>query len=173
LLLLARAEATMPGDNTQRFALGMLIDEVLDMLAILIEERQLEVDRFGTELNAKEVSADRSLLRVALLNVTHNAIKFSPIRGTLRVGLELTLDPSEQLHVTIADQGPGLTKHQIPRVFDRFYRGDDQPDKPTGTGLGLSIARLVVERSGGEISFDPKASPGARCIIRLPLSHDL
>ena len=146
------------------------MEEVLGTLEVLIEERQLTVERSGTAWNITAISADRSLLRVALLNVTHNSIKFSPSQGTLRIGLAVTHDTSEII-MTIEDDGPGLTREEMQRVFERFYRGSAKDGLPAGTGLGLSIAKLILERSGGDITFDPDVPRGARCVIRLPLNR--
>ncbi|MFN2976078.1 ATP-binding protein [Terriglobus aquaticus] len=57
-------------------------------------------------------------------------------------------------------------------VFDRFYRGSEQPrENASGAGLGLAVSRLVVERSGGRIYFDKNTSSGARCVVQLPLAR--
>ena len=170
LLLLAKAEAATASHAPERIALGGLIDEVLGVLAVLIEEKQLTVKRFGPELGTTEIAADRSLFRVALLNVLHNAIKFSPAGASLEIGLSLPGAPDGSIALTVEDQGPGLQPQEMERVFDRFYRGRDQPlHQQAGTGLGLSIAKLVVQRAGGDIRFDADVTSGARCILTLPI----
>lgn len=169
LLLLARAEATSPSSALERVSLGMLINEVLSVLGVLLEEKQLRVEHFKAEPGTSEVAADRSLIRVALMNVIHNAIKFSPIGSLIRISLSRDVVADHRITLLVEDQGPGLNRDELDRVFDRFYRGKAHSSaRQAGTGLGLSIARLVVQRAGGEIRFDPDYASGARCILTLP-----
>ena len=169
LLLLARAEATTPSQTLERVSVGMLIDEVLGVLAVLLDEKQLKVERLVPEAAPIAIGADRSLLRVALLNVMHNAIKFSPVAGTLRISLQQQAGAGGLATLTVENQGPCLSQRELERVFDRFYRGETQPvGQRDGTGLGLSIAKLVLQRAGGDICFAADFPAGARCILTLP-----
>jgi len=168
LLLLARAEVTQTGSNIQSFPIGVLLSEVLNLVAVLIEERQITVIREGDALGASIVRGDRGLLRVAVLNVIHNAVKFSPNNSIIRVAFERpALAPV--IRLTIEDHGPGFSAGEHDRVFERFYRGSAEPvGSQNGTGLGLSITKLVVERMGGIVWFDKDFTAGARCTIELP-----
>ena len=169
LLMLAKAEAAQAiGPNT--FSLVEMVDEVLTILEVLGEERRI---RLVTHINGPSglaLRGDRSLIRSAIMNVVHNAIKFSPNDSQVTVTYAIQGSEEKFAELVVEDQGPGIDVPELDAVFDRFYTSTRRETTPSnGTGLGLSIAKLVIQRSGGEISFDRAALVGARCIIRLPL----
>ncbi|WP_446742005.1 sensor histidine kinase [Silvibacterium acidisoli] len=169
LLLLARAEATQNSSETETFQVTVLSDEVVDLLSVVLEEKKITVLRIVELTQRSLVQANRKLLRVAILNVLHNALKFSPDNSILRIGYEYVEGTSPKLRVTIHDSGPGLQKGEHEKVFDRFYTGPDSSASPhRGMGLGLSIAKLIVTRDGGAIWFDTAVERGAKCVIELP-----
>ncbi len=170
LLLLARAEATQPGKQ-QTFIATELVDEVLSLLEIVIEERRVAVIQENESTGQVGVRADRGLLRIAVLNVLHNALKFSPDGSILRITYSRPENPVPTLRIAFQDQGPGIAPGEHRRVFERFFTSSAQATAPkTGTGLGLSVAKLVIDRIGGRIWFDEELRQGARCIIELPIS---
>lgn len=169
LLLLARAEAVQPGSDQTDVPIVGLIDEVLSVLGVLIEERHMTVLREGDSQLRLVVRADRSLLRVALLNLIHNAIKFSPDGSLLKVGYGLHPDPHPQVRITIQDQGPGIAPGEHLRVFERFFTSRAKTTAHgSGAGLGLSVTKLIIERTGGTVFFDESIREGALCVVDLP-----
>jgi heavy metal sensor kinase len=170
LLILAKTEASQPGENDTEFFLPELVDEVLTLLGILIEERNLTVVEERSHVENLPLCADRSLVRIALLNVVHNAVKFSPPGSSLRVGFAAGSEPMPFAEVSVQDQGPGLSAGEYERVFERFFTGSREKSAAQGgTGLGLSITKLIIERNGGRVFFDETTRGGARCVIRLPI----
>jgi signal transduction histidine kinase len=170
LLLLARAEATQSG-NEQLVIAAELVDEVLSLLEILLEERHITVIQEGKSVGGVTVWADRALLRVAILNVLHNALKFSPNASLLKISYSRLDSPTTRLCIVFQDQGPGIAPGDHERVFDRFYTGNEQRVVlKSGTGLGLSVAKLVIDRIGGEIRFDEETRQGAKCVLTLPIT---
>jgi signal transduction histidine kinase len=168
LLMLARAETTQPADQQSVFNAAELIDEVLSLLDVVIEERNVTVLQEGKAAGQASVRAARALLRVAILNVLHNALKFSPNGSTLSVAYVQSEDPAV-LTIAFQDQGPGIAPGEHRRVFERFFTSSARGTaSESGTGLGLSVAKLVIDRVGGEIWFDEEVPEGARCIITLP-----
>ncbi len=169
LLLLARAEVASGVDHADVFAISEPVHEILNMLGVLLEDRHIMVNYIGADHVRTTVKADRGLLRVALLNILHNALKFSPDSSVLEISYHL---PPEQqtIQLIVKDQGPGIAAGEHERIFERFVRGREQPKHSHGgAGLGLAISRLIVERAGGSIRFDETAADGARCIIQLPV----
>ena len=164
LLLLARAETGNSSANSEVITLAPLLMEVTTMLSVLAEEKGIQVVLQGSE-NSADVLGDRGLLRVAFINILHNALKFSPPAGTVRV--ELASDQTFAF-VNVTDQGPGIAKDELNAVFERFYRGRGVSAN-SGNGLGLSIVKLIVNRVGGTIWFDDAAEEGATVKLRLPL----
>lgn len=123
-----------------------------------------EVEDFEMEGNA-----DR--LKQLLIILLDNAIKYTPDDG--KVTLSLTCENGHAL-LKVQDTGIGISKEDLPRVFDRFYRADpsrtrDQED-PGGSGLGLSIAQWIVEQHKGQIRLDSELGKGTRVTVQLPLS---
>jgi heavy metal sensor kinase len=167
LLLLARAESIPPGDAQLVFIFRDLISEIIALLEVLGEERGVRIVQERIELAAVEVRADRGLMRIALMNVVHNALKFSPRDSTITISFA---QPSPSLlQTSIQDEGPGIPPDEHAKVFDRFFTSSNRFTANTsGVGLGLSIAKLVVERAGGHIAFDEQSHQGARCFIDLP-----
>jgi signal transduction histidine kinase len=171
LLFLSRADATYLSLELTSFTLPQLIDEIVCLLEVLLEERNITIEQRGMEDSAGLIRADRNLVRGALLNVLHNAVKYSPAGSTIRVCYSRQRkDNREMQQVCIEDQGPGLAPGEHTRVFERFFRGRLQQGV-TGAGLGLSIARLAVEHSGGTIFIDEAFTAGTRCCLQLPVSE--
>jgi signal transduction histidine kinase len=168
LLLLARAEGTTPGIAQSVFIFRDLVTEVVTLLEVLGEERGVEIIVEHPELAAVELHADRGLMRIALMNVLHNALKFSP--EDCRITITVVQLSASSLQITIQDEGPGIAPGEHVKVFDRFFTSSGLAATTTsGVGLGLSIAKLIVERAGGSIRFDEKFHQGAKCLINLPL----
>ena len=169
LLLLAKAEVAQPGTARASFSLVELTGEVLSVLEVLVEERQITVEQRGQKTMSANVHADRGLVRAAIMNILHNALKFSPAGSTLRINFQNYQSTQRFVELSVHDQGPGIRSCEYEKVFDRFYTTTDRETASmSGSGIGLSVAKLVIERNGGEIFFDPSVSEGARCIVRLP-----
>jgi signal transduction histidine kinase len=104
--------------------------------------------------------------KIALTNVLHNAVKFSPAGGLVTLVVTAHRD---QAVVAVTDSGPGVAPDDLPRLFQRFYRG--HASRATGTpgiGLGLAIARALVERENGWIAVERSADKGAIFSVHLP-----
>jgi signal transduction histidine kinase len=171
LLLLSRAEAMQPGNDRTSFQIGPLVEEVLTLLDVMLEERAIRVLEQGDAIGAA-IFGERTLLRVAVLNILHNAIKFSPRDSVITISYTISDDPQRVLQIAFQDQGPGIPRGEEHLVFGRFFISSNQASAPnSGTGLGLAITKLIIERSGGIISFDNTIHQGARCIVSLPVSR--
>lgn len=170
LLLLARAESTQPGEQQTVFSIRTLVGEVLTLLEILLEERDIRVLEEAEAVENYNVLGDRSLLRVAFLNILHNAIKFSPPRSVLAISYLIMEGSPPMLRVAFQDQGQGISPGDEEKVFDRFFtRSEVVIGSSAGVGLGLAITKLIIERAGGIIRFDTNIEVGARCVTFLPV----
>ena len=102
-------------------------------------------------------------LRV-VVNLLENAAKYSPDGATI----ELRADRrGDEIHIQVADRGPGVPAGEEERIFEPFYRPPGQPDSG-GVGLGLSIARRMAEAQGGTVGYEPRAGGGSVFVLRLP-----
>jgi signal transduction histidine kinase len=131
----------------------------------LIEEKKLAFTLTGDE--SLFVRGDRLFLRQAVINVLHNAVKFTPVGGA--ISLSVSRDDDAKAVLTITDNGPGIPLEHWTLVFDRFYRVDPaRAGENKGAGLGLSIARWAVQSHDGEIALTNAPGGGCTFWIRLP-----
>lgn len=139
-----------------------LIEELVAEQRLQWHARQLKVEMHGEPLVA-EVDPDK--LRAALSNLLSNAIRFSPVGGTIR--FSVTRLPGRAC-IDIVDQGPGVAAGDRARVFEPFYRGERQPaDAARGSGIGLSIVYEYITAHGGQVELLDEG-PGAHFHIELP-----
>ena len=169
LLTLSRADAGQIRLQVSVFPLAALVREAARLLEVLIEDKSLVFTLSGDE--SLGVQGDRLYVRQAIVNILHNAVKFTPPGGTIAVHVECHGDSSVEL--SVSDTGPGISPEHAAKVFERFYRVDESRtgrDQGTemGAGLGLSVARWAVESNSGEIGFRSAPSGGSIFWIRLP-----
>jgi len=114
------------------------------------------------------VLADPDVLGRALVNLVHNALKFTPAGGRIALAAERAGGAAQ---ISVQDSGDGILPDDLPRIFERFYRADRARPKG-GTGLGLAIARHVVEAHGGRLWAESEGLPGRGAVfyITLPLA---
>ncbi len=113
------------------------------------------------------VPMDFALMTQVLVNLLHNAVKFSPIEGSVKISARLR---ESWLEIEVADRGPGIPQEDLQRVFDKFYRVSHS-DGTGGTGLGLAISKGIVEAHGGRIWAESRPGGGARIMVELPLAQ--
>ncbi len=169
LLTLSRADAGQIRIQVSVFPLVALVREAAALLEVLIEDKQLTFTLTGDE--SLGVQGDRLYVRQAIVNILHNAVKFTPPGGSISAHVECCGDSRVELSVT--DTGPGIPPEHAAKVFERFYRvdesrtGRDQGNE-MGAGIGLSVARWAVEANNGEIGVRNAPGGGATFWIRLP-----
>lgn len=164
LLTLSRADAGQIRLQVSIFPLTALVREAASLLEVLIDDKHLKFTVTGDENVG--VQADRLYVRQAVVNVLHNAVKFTPAGGAISAQIRCR---GNQAELSITDSGPGVSVEHRYRIFDRFYRADSSRTVPEiGAGLGLSIAKWAVEANGGSIGFCSSASGGSMFSIQLP-----
>jgi two-component system sensor histidine kinase CpxA len=111
------------------------------------------------------VRADAELLTRALSNLVRNAVRYAGEAGPITVSAQRE---QNQVKITVADRGPGVPAHDLPRIFDPFYRADASRDRETGgVGLGLAIVKTCIESCGGAVSCRNLEPAGLEVTIRL------
>jgi len=142
-----------------------LANAALETTAEARQGRPVEV-RLPPELPL--VWVDFGLIQQALVNLIHNACQHTP--PAARIVLSAGVDAAaRQVWMAVDDDGPGLDPAHLPRVFDKFFRGN--PGRAGGLGLGLSIVRGFVEAHGGRVQAENRPGGGARFTLFLPLSQ--
>jgi heavy metal sensor kinase len=164
LLILSRAESEYLALQRREVSLRDLASESVTLLEVLAEEKHQSLKVQGDE---SIVSGDPLILRQALVALIHNAIKYSPAHGSIRVQIGAT---NENAFVEVHDTGPGIPTEHRTKIFERFYRVDKARNRDVGgAGLGLSIADWAVRAHGGQIELDCDSEPGCTFRIKLPI----
>ena len=143
--------------------------------------RELTLELEGLARDAGDgrarVAGDAALLARVIDNLAGNAIKYTPAGGTVRLGVRAAPpEVSEEVELTVADDGPGIPAEALPRLFDRFYRvpsaapeAGSEADRPAGgSGLGLALVREICAWHGGCVSVESEAGRGSVFTVRLP-----
>ncbi len=165
LLTLARSDANQSELKLSAVSVNELIEAVAEQFIPLAEMEGLTLQvEIAEQL---ELVADRERLHQLLVILLDNAIKYTPPPGNILITGN---KQGNSLVMTVEDSGQGIPAEDLPRVFDRFYRGDKARSREKGgTGLGLSIAKWIVDQHGGKISAGNRAGGGTRFSIVLPI----
>jgi len=165
LLLLAQAESGKLTLALQKVELDLLLTEVFQEMSILAGGK---VRLHMNEIDQVYVNGDRDRLKQVFINLTANAIQYTPQGGDVFLSLERIKD---QGRVIVRDTGPGIPSEDLPHIFERFYRAEKSRTrgKSTGFGLGLSIVNWIVEKHGGRIEVASQDGKGTTFAVWLPL----
>ncbi len=165
LLTLARADAGQPELAAEDVRLDGLAAAAADQFRPLAEQKGVSLGVAAKE--SVTLRADRERLQQLLVILLDNAVKFTPSGGSVSVTCRRQ---SGQAYLTVADTGSGIPPEDVPRIFDRFFRGDRSRSRGDGgVGLGLAIARWIVESHGGRIKAESTVGAGTKIIVSLPL----
>ncbi len=121
---------------------------------------------------------DRDLVDKILVNLLSNALKFTPKGGTIRLTVEVEEPPPNdeesggRVVLRVRDSGPGIPEHELPLIFERFYRVESQHQTTPGVGIGLSLVREIVALHQGHIEVKSLEGFGAEFIVSLPRKRD-
>jgi two-component system, OmpR family, phosphate regulon sensor histidine kinase PhoR len=127
----------------EKFDLVKLTEEVFDMEQMLAEEQEITLSFFFRPERPVHVRADRKRVTEVLSNLINNGIKYGRKKGFVKVGF---YDMEEHVLIEVADNGIGLERKDLPRIFERFFRVDKSRSRVQGgTGLGLSIVKHIIE----------------------------
>lgn len=167
LLRLSRLDAQKEHFNLEYVNLNSLLNFVLDRFDMMIksENRPYTIKREFTKRSIwLEVDADKMIQ--VLDNILNNAMKYSPEGGQITCRL---LETHRNVVISIRDQGLGIPKKDLNRVFDRFYRVDKARSRAMGgSGLGLAISKEVIKKHGGTIWVESEEGQGSTFFISLP-----
>jgi two-component system, OmpR family, sensor histidine kinase ArlS len=161
LLFLARGDKNTQRIEREDFYLNELIDEIIKETKMIDESHEICSEKNETIL----INADRRLIKEAIRVFVDNSIKYTPEGGKIKIDSFLR---ERSAQVSIEDTGVGISKEDLPHIFNRFYRADKSRTRVTGgTGLGLAIAKWIIERHNGKVSVQSEISVGTRVTIKL------
>jgi len=170
LLTIAHADSGVFELQRSVFQMMDLVQESVGVVGVLAEDKKQTISVAGD--SGISVFADRSFLRMAVINLLDNAVKYSPTGSAIRLSVSAANESGSQVgsvELDIEDEGPGIPEDKAVRVFDRFYRVDEGRTRDAGgAGLGLSIAKWAVEVHGGTIKLTPRLPAGSVFSIHLP-----
>jgi signal transduction histidine kinase len=183
LLSISRLEAGQVKLNRWVISLHQVIGDLTKQL----NEMQMQSIRHSLLLDIPRdlppIYVDRDKVRQILLNLVTNAIKYSPDGGEIVLrARELTTPPpsapplpsERSVVISVHDQGLGIPEHELPRIFERFYRIDNSNTRRIGgTGLGLPLTKSLVELHGGRIWAESELGRGSTFFITLPVATDM
>ncbi len=166
-LNISRMEAGSISLNRHATNLERLVRDALENSRAQFDQKQLEVN---LQLPAKlpEISLDKDKISAALVNLLGNAGKYTPDGGKVSVNVEIG---KSDVRIHVSDSGFGIASDEHGKVFNKFFRSDDQRVRDiSGTGLGLSFAQEVLRLHGGNISVRSELNKGSRFTMTLPLA---
>ena len=155
-----------------RVPLHLLPANVQDIINSGVERLQHQAERAGLSLtttfedNLPPVLADPIRLEQVVVNLLHNAIKFTEFGGSVRV---TSTRSGDQVIVSVLDTGAGIPAKDLPRIFERFFKAD-RARSSHGTGLGLAISKHLVEAHGGEIWAESQEGMGSSFHFSIPIA---
>lgn len=166
LLMLSKIESREFPLHREPLSLTEVIDNVLELVQGAAEKKKVSFSK-DYPPETLLVEADRNDLEQILINLLDNAVKYNREGGTVLISL--ALKDTKEVEVSIQDNGIGIPKDDLPRIFERFYRVDKGRSKELGgTGLGLSIVKHLVQAYGGRVWVESRLGEGSTFYFTLP-----
>jgi len=165
LFELAKLDAREAQPECEPFALAELIQDVIQKFQLVAAERQVTLSMKG-EGTLSFVDADIAMIERVLENLIGNALQHTAAGGTITVSYRLK---ESSVEVQVQDNGSGIAEHDLPGVFDRFYRAGNNEGDEHHAGLGLAIAQHIVRLHGSTIEVRSTINKGTRFFFSLPV----
>lgn len=169
LLTLARADSNQIELDFRVILLSDLLHDIIEQIQPIADMKDIYI---ATEIDPQiKIKGDQERLYQLFVILLDNAVKYTPDSGRIIVTCHMI---QGSVRVSIEDTGIGISKSDIPFIFERFYRGDKVRSRDDGgSGLGLAIAKWIVEKHGGKIRVDSVKGEGTQFHLRLPLVKKL
>jgi two-component system, NarL family, sensor histidine kinase BarA len=187
LLDLSKLESGTMSLRKNHVDVGALVKDVVSTMAPTARKKEVEL-AFEVEKGLPAIWADAERLRQVLLNLTENAIKFTPVSGAVRLTARITGMDAQNggeaggmvllgarrtaVEMRVADTGIGIPESERLRVFDAFYQVDSSSTREAGgTGLGLSIVKRLVDGHDGTVRIEPNQPRGTVFVVTIPVKR--
>lgn len=148
--------------------IAKLVEECVNQVSVLTEEHHLKIE-ISKDNDIPDVELNYDSISRAFTNLMSNAIKYSPENGT--IGVKITnLQNTDEVRVTVTDQGCGISPEHQKKIFDRFYRVENNTHTIKGTGLGLNLVQTTIEKHhGGKVFVESEVGKGSTFGFILPV----
>ncbi len=165
-------------DRIESGALGFSFIEIsiIDLVNNITDEVRSQADKRKINIivtkddNLPKIYVDPQKMRAVFQNLIENSIKYTKPGGTIK--LDFRVAPEDKIHITVSDNGIGIPKDQQGNIFNRFFRANNAKAlDPEGSGLGLFIVKTIIDRHGGQMSFESEEGKGTIFHITLPTKH--
>ncbi len=166
LLELSRLETGVLSLNLETVEVGRILDDAISRLTPAAEEKRIDIN-LDVQEAIPRARADPKRLEQVLINLVHNAIKFTPSGGS--VSLQATRQ-GRGIQISVSDNGMGMNSVEAARIFERFYKVDKGRNRAGGAGLGLAIARHLLEMHGSHLHVVSEMGRGSRFSFELPVA---
>ncbi len=165
ILMLAKADAGEIKPQIQKCDFRSLISECIEIIEPLVEAKNLTLEALFLD-HCKNIPTDPKLLRMVIINILANSVKYTP-KGFIKIYIS-TYD--RDLRIKIIDSGIGISKENLDKIFDEFFREYREDSSEHGTGIGLALSKKIVEILGGRLKISSEGEgKGACATITLPL----
>lgn len=162
LLFLARGESNKFVFEKKSFDLKNLIEEIVKETSMIDKKHKIETIK-NEEI---EIVGDKNLIKEAIRIFVDNSIKYTDEGGIIKIN---SFSGEKCVYIVIEDNGIGISKEDLEKIFDRFYRVDKSRSRESGGfGLGLSIAKYIIDTHGGEIKIYSKLNEGTIVSVMIP-----
>ena len=160
LLFVARVDAARESIERKLFDARAAVEKIATFYRTLADERHVAIHCIGEG----EIYADPVLFERAVSNLVDNALRFTPDGGEIKISIMVRDAHSE---IAVSDNGCGIAREHLPRVFDRFYRAD--PSRSSGgAGLGLALVKSIVDLHGGMARLESEVNRGTTVTLTFP-----
>jgi signal transduction histidine kinase len=166
---LGRIEAGV-GLKVEKLAISDVVSQVAEALRMEAVQKQIRYQIRLPDVTFPAIEGDHALLERAIQNLIDNAIKYTDPGG--EVTISLNMDTDQFIAVEVKDSGVGVSPVDMPRLFERFYRGASRTNlKERGSGLGLAIVKSIAERHHGTVSAKSQLGKGSIFSLRIPIKQ--
>lgn len=167
LLQLSRLDNQQMSWNIEQISIVSLVKSTVEKMQIEAKSKNQKLESYAIG-EIPDIPADRDRIEQVLINLLSNAIKYTPGGGEITVYVGRLYS---EVYIKVTDNGIGIPKEDLPRIFERFYRVDKARSREMGgTGLGLAIAKEIVDAHEGSISITSEWGKGTEITVKLPIN---
>lgn len=170
LLEVSRIQQGRTNLKLESVSLAPIIQEIVNIFSQQAKDKEL-ILKSDIQENIKNIYADEGRIKQILVNLTSNAIKYTP-SGSVSISTELVIGKKDMVKIKISDTGMGIAAKDREKLFQKFYRiQNEKTDKIVGTGLGLWITKELIVLMGGEIFVDSLENKGTDVTVLIPIDE--